>query len=138
MAHARPVPQLPWGWRSMWVIAMFDLPTDTPRVRKAYVRFRKGLLDDGFTLLGDLRCFASPVDAVLARLALSTVHFHDVEFVGFVAAQLALHRFTSRFQAIISWPGPGVGWASCLWKRRRADSRAGVGAAAVAVARACS
>lgn len=51
MAHARPVQQLPWGWRSMWVIAMFDLPTDTPRVRKAYVRFRKGLLDDGFTMM---------------------------------------------------------------------------------------
>jgi CRISPR-associated protein Cas2 len=51
MAHARPVPQLPWGWRSMWVIAMFDLPTDTPAARKAYTRFRKDLLDDGFTMM---------------------------------------------------------------------------------------
>ena len=35
----------------MWVIAMFDLPTDTARARKAYTRFRKELLDDGFTMM---------------------------------------------------------------------------------------
>ncbi len=51
MAHARPIPQLPWGWRSMWVIAMFDLPTDTPKARKAYARFRKDLIEDGFTMM---------------------------------------------------------------------------------------
>lgn len=44
-------PVLPWGWRSMWVIAMFDLPVDTPKARKAYARFRKDLLDDGFTMM---------------------------------------------------------------------------------------
>lgn len=46
-----PAPVLPWGWRSMWVIAMFDLPTDTPAARKAYARFRKELVDDGFTMM---------------------------------------------------------------------------------------
>ena len=35
----------------MWVVAMFDLPTDTPRARKAYARFRKDLLKDGFTMM---------------------------------------------------------------------------------------
>ncbi len=50
-AGSRSIPALPWGWRSMWVIAMFDLPTDTPKARKAYARFRKGLLDDGFTMM---------------------------------------------------------------------------------------
>ncbi len=35
----------------MWVIAMFDLPTDTPKARKAYARFRKDLLNDGFTMM---------------------------------------------------------------------------------------
>ena len=35
----------------MWVIAMFDLPTDTPKARKAYARFRKTLLEDGFTMM---------------------------------------------------------------------------------------
>lgn len=51
MAHASPVPQIPWGWRSMWVIAMFDLPTETPALRKAYARFRKDLIEDGFTMM---------------------------------------------------------------------------------------
>jgi len=51
MARARPVPQFPWGWRSMWVIAMFDLPTETPKARRAYARFRKNLLDDGFRMM---------------------------------------------------------------------------------------
>lgn len=35
----------------MWVIAMFDLPTDTPAARKAYARFRKELIDDGFSMM---------------------------------------------------------------------------------------
>jgi CRISPR-associated protein Cas2 len=35
----------------MWVIAMFDLPTETPADRKAYARFRKDLLEDGFTMM---------------------------------------------------------------------------------------
>ncbi|HRK70017.1 MAG TPA: CRISPR-associated endonuclease Cas2 [Micropepsaceae bacterium] len=35
----------------MWVIAMFDLPVDTKAARRAYARFRKHLLDDGFTMM---------------------------------------------------------------------------------------
>ena len=48
---APSIPVLPWGWRSMWVIAMFDLPTDTPKARKAYTTFRKSLIQDGFTMM---------------------------------------------------------------------------------------
>ncbi|MFH1747558.1 MAG: CRISPR-associated endonuclease Cas2 [Planctomycetota bacterium] len=33
----------------MWVLAMFDLPTDTKKARRAYTQFRKSLLQDGFT-----------------------------------------------------------------------------------------
>jgi CRISPR-associated protein Cas2 len=51
MAQAAPIPQFPWGWRSMWVIAMFDLPTDTPEQRRDYTRFRKELLNDGFAMM---------------------------------------------------------------------------------------
>ena len=36
------------GFRSMWVVAMFDLPTTTKAERKAYQGFRKVLLKDGF------------------------------------------------------------------------------------------
>ena len=34
----------------MWVMVLFDLPTDTPAERKAYARFRKSLLKDGFDM----------------------------------------------------------------------------------------
>src|SRR5262245_48774828 len=39
------------GYRCMWVVALFDLPVDTKRARRAYARFRKGLLKDGFTMM---------------------------------------------------------------------------------------
>ncbi|MBF0423458.1 MAG: CRISPR-associated endonuclease Cas2 [Magnetococcales bacterium] len=35
----------------MWVIALFNLPTDTKRQRQAYARFRKELLRDGFGMM---------------------------------------------------------------------------------------
>ncbi|MFN3370898.1 MAG: CRISPR-associated endonuclease Cas2 [Sphingomonadaceae bacterium] len=35
----------------MWVIAMFDLPVDSRAARRAYARFRKDLLEDGFTMM---------------------------------------------------------------------------------------
>ena len=36
------------GYRCMWVVAMFDLPVDTKKARRAYAQFRKKLLKDGF------------------------------------------------------------------------------------------
>ncbi len=35
----------------MWVVAMFDLPVDTKKARRAYTDFRKFLLKDGFTMM---------------------------------------------------------------------------------------
>ena len=35
------------GYRFMWVLTMFDLPTDTKVARRNYTRFRKALLKDG-------------------------------------------------------------------------------------------
>lgn len=35
----------------MWVLTMFDLPTDTKTARRAYALFRKKLLEDGFTMM---------------------------------------------------------------------------------------
>ncbi|MCB9194997.1 MAG: CRISPR-associated endonuclease Cas2 [Flavobacteriales bacterium] len=37
-------------YRSMWVLVFFDLPTDTKKERKIAGRFRKKLLDDGFSM----------------------------------------------------------------------------------------
>lgn len=34
----------------MWVLVMFDLPTDTKKERKAAARFRKNIMGDGFTM----------------------------------------------------------------------------------------
>ena len=34
----------------MWVLVLFDLPTETKKDRKAYTTFRKQLLRDGFTM----------------------------------------------------------------------------------------
>ncbi|GMW02455.1 MAG: hypothetical protein AMXMBFR84_35910 [Candidatus Hydrogenedentota bacterium] len=35
-------------YRFMWIVAMFDLPTDTKDARREYTRFRTSLLKDGF------------------------------------------------------------------------------------------
>ena len=35
----------------MWVVAMFDLPTDTKEARRDYRQFRDALLNDGFSML---------------------------------------------------------------------------------------
>lgn len=37
-------------YKLMWIILMFDLPTETKQQRKAYSLFRKGLIEDGFTM----------------------------------------------------------------------------------------
>ena len=39
------------GYRCMWIIVFFDLPTDTSTARKQYTRFRKTLLADGFGMM---------------------------------------------------------------------------------------
>lgn len=38
------------AYRIMWVIVMYDLPTETARERKAAARFRKDIMGDGFTM----------------------------------------------------------------------------------------
>lgn len=35
----------------MWILTMFDLPVDTKEARHLYSKFRKHLLEDGFTML---------------------------------------------------------------------------------------
>jgi len=51
MSQPRPPLLDPIAWRSMWVFAMFDLPMETPEHRRAYARFRKDLLNDGFAMM---------------------------------------------------------------------------------------
>ena len=35
----------------MWMMVMFDLPTETPKQRKSASKFRKFLLDEGFEMV---------------------------------------------------------------------------------------
>ena len=37
-------------YRIMWVMVLFDLPTETKKERKVSATFRKKLIDDGFTM----------------------------------------------------------------------------------------
>lgn len=37
-------------YQILWVLVLFDLPTDTKIARKRYTQFRKKLLDDGFQM----------------------------------------------------------------------------------------
>jgi len=38
------------SYRCMWVLILFDLPTETKKDRKAAARFRKNILKDGFAM----------------------------------------------------------------------------------------
>ena len=38
------------AYRIMWVLVLFDLPTETKKQRSQATRFRKELLDDGFVM----------------------------------------------------------------------------------------
>lgn len=39
------------GYRIMWLFVFFDLPTETKKDRKNAARFRKNLLQDGFSMM---------------------------------------------------------------------------------------
>jgi len=39
------------GLNSVWVIVLFDLPTNTDEARRQYVLFRKRLLNGGFNMM---------------------------------------------------------------------------------------
>jgi len=38
------------AYRIMWVLVLFDLPTETAKERKVAARFRKDIMADGFTM----------------------------------------------------------------------------------------
>ena len=39
------------GANTVWIIVLFDLPTDSPQSRRQYTRFRKFLLNDSFSMM---------------------------------------------------------------------------------------
>lgn len=38
-------------YKAVWLVALFDLPTDTREARRAYADFRKSLVKNGFRML---------------------------------------------------------------------------------------
>jgi CRISPR-associated protein Cas2 len=38
------------AYRNMWIMVLFDLPTETKKERKDAAKFRKELLEDGFNM----------------------------------------------------------------------------------------
>ena len=59
----------------MWIITMFDLPTGTAKDKRAYVNFRKALLEDGFIMIQFsvyIRHCASEENAVVHKKRLQT------------------------------------------------------------------
>ena len=41
----------PSKYQAMWLVAMFDLPTDSRQARRHYTQFRKHLLQEGFYMM---------------------------------------------------------------------------------------
>ena len=41
----------PLGLRTVWLFVMFDLPTQSEAQKRAYTRYRKALLNDGFAMM---------------------------------------------------------------------------------------
>ena len=39
------------GLNSMWIIVLFDLPTETKQARKQYTKFRAELLKNGYSMM---------------------------------------------------------------------------------------
>ena len=39
------------AYKAVWLIALFDLPTDTQEARRCYSKFRKQLLENGFDMM---------------------------------------------------------------------------------------
>lgn len=37
-------------YRILWILVLFDLPTETKREKQIYSRFRKNLMNDGFAM----------------------------------------------------------------------------------------
>ena len=58
------------GYRILWMLVMFDLPTDTKPQRKAATKFREFLLDEGFerSQFSVYARFCNGKEAFLARV----------------------------------------------------------------------
>lgn len=88
---------IPSGWRVMWIVAMFDIPTLTPEMRRAYTEFRKCLLKDGFSM-AQYSVYIRPcpneenADMHVRRLGQLVPAFGEVRFLTITDKQFARIR----------------------------------------------
>ena len=81
------------GYKLMWMMVMFDLPTSTKKERKRYSDFRNVLLDNGFTMsqfsvyfrfCGQRECCGKYVNAIKRAAppdgSISILFFTDKQF----------------------------------------------------------
>ena len=67
-------------YRIMWVLVLFDLPTETKKEKKAYADFRKNLQKDGFMFIHP---DADQARFITIREAANLMTFpNDYEFLG--------------------------------------------------------
>ncbi|GIX10336.1 MULTISPECIES: CRISPR-associated endonuclease Cas2 [unclassified Elioraea] len=94
MRAPRPPLLDPIAWRTVWVFAMFDLPVETKAHRRAYARFRKDLLADGFAMMQFSVYFrhCASLDSATAhirRMGLRVPAEGEVRFLTVTDAQFA-------------------------------------------------
>ncbi len=85
------------AYRIMWLFVFFDLPTGTPKERKAYAIFRKKLQNDGFAMMQY---------SVYVRHCASgeSADVHESRVKGFIPSlgQVSILRITDKQYSLIS------------------------------------
>ena len=69
-------------YRIMWILVLFDLPTETKKDKKAYIDFRKNLQKDGFTMFQFsiyVRHCASSENAEVGIMCITDKQFENIE-----------------------------------------------------------
>lgn len=78
-------------YRIMWILVLFDLPTDTKNDRKNYAKFRKAIMKDGF----DMFQFSIYVRHCMSREN-SDVHVRRVKSVLPPKGHIGILRITDK------------------------------------------
>jgi CRISPR-associated protein Cas2 len=89
------------GYKKMWVVVMFDLPTVTHLERHNYAKFRKALLDDGFYMM-QFSVYSRPCYTDEN----AQVHKNRVEYLVPIDGQVRLLMLTDKqFERMIIFNG---------------------------------
>lgn len=75
----------------MWIMVLYDLPTETKRQRKVAARFRKDIIKDGFTMFQ----FSSYIRHCASRENME-VHIKRVEKLSPEGGKICIMQFTDK------------------------------------------